>query len=283
MSRIRTIKPAFFLHEQLADLSPLHRLAFIGLWTQADREGRLEDRPKRLKAEVLPYDDCDFVALLNDLERGGFIERYDAEGRALILIPKLGTHQRFHHKELASTLPGPGKQRSTTRRPRTVNRHGRPVHESSMPVHDAPDPVTAAQEGKGTGREEEQEGKGREGKKESGVLTHRREKAAPDPRVQPVIAAFYERYKAETGQTYCVTAADGEAIRRLPKDKTAEYLTALVERFFVEADGWTREKAGFTIRHFCQRIPSLETSGAQAVPGDAKLSRTVANLQAFTG
>ena len=29
----------------------------MGLWTQADREGRLEDRPMRLKASLFPYDE----------------------------------------------------------------------------------------------------------------------------------------------------------------------------------------------------------------------------------
>ncbi len=59
MARIRTIKPQFFLNEELAELPAMVRLLFIGLWTQADREGRLLDRPKRLKAEIFPYDNFD--------------------------------------------------------------------------------------------------------------------------------------------------------------------------------------------------------------------------------
>ena len=83
MARIRTIKPEFFCHEQLAELSPIHRLLFIGLWTQADREGRLEDRPKRLKVVLLPYDDCDVDQLLTELGGAGFILRYEIDEKHL--------------------------------------------------------------------------------------------------------------------------------------------------------------------------------------------------------
>ena len=43
-------------NEELADLDPIARLLFIYLWMLADREGRLEDRPKRIAGRALPYD-----------------------------------------------------------------------------------------------------------------------------------------------------------------------------------------------------------------------------------
>ena len=49
MARARNIKPGFFKNEFLAEMPCEVRLLFIGLWTLADREGRLEDRPKRIK------------------------------------------------------------------------------------------------------------------------------------------------------------------------------------------------------------------------------------------
>ena len=67
MSRIRTIKPEFFLDDELAELTPLTRLIFIGLWTLADCEGRLEDRPKRIRAQLHPFDDDDTDAMLQAL------------------------------------------------------------------------------------------------------------------------------------------------------------------------------------------------------------------------
>jgi hypothetical protein len=76
MARIRTVKPQFFLNEELAELPAMTRLLFIGLWTQADRDGRLLDRPKRLKAEIFPYDNYDIEKGLNQLCDAKFIIRY---------------------------------------------------------------------------------------------------------------------------------------------------------------------------------------------------------------
>ena len=41
MARIRTIKPEFFTSDDICALSPLARLLYVGLWCEADREGRL--------------------------------------------------------------------------------------------------------------------------------------------------------------------------------------------------------------------------------------------------
>jgi len=49
MARIRSLKPDFFKDEDLAVLPFEARLLFEGLWCYADKEGRLEDRPKYLK------------------------------------------------------------------------------------------------------------------------------------------------------------------------------------------------------------------------------------------
>ncbi len=107
MARIRTIKPDFFTNEDLVELSPFHRLLFIGLWTQADREGRLKDRSKRLKAMLLPYDDCNIDQLLSDLADHGFVVRYEIEGERFLSIPTFTKHQRPHPKEPVSEIPPP--------------------------------------------------------------------------------------------------------------------------------------------------------------------------------
>lgn len=112
MARIRYLKPGFFSNEYLGKLPPLARLAFEGLWCYADRKGRLEDRPGRLRAAILPYDpitDEEFSGLLEMLQAkpGEFIVRYSVEGRALIAICRFLDHQKIHHKESPSVLPGP--------------------------------------------------------------------------------------------------------------------------------------------------------------------------------
>lgn len=107
MSRARYLKPTFFTNERIGELAPLERLAWQGLWCQADREGRLKDRPKSLKIEVLPYDDCDFDAILASLELAGFIVRYEVDGERYIGIPSFPEHQSPHYKEPASIIPPP--------------------------------------------------------------------------------------------------------------------------------------------------------------------------------
>jgi hypothetical protein len=109
MARIRTIKPEFFLDDELADLSPLTRLLFIGLWTLADCEGRMEDRPKRIRAQILPFDDGDTDSQLQDLHQHGFIHRYIVEDKRYLLVTSFKKHQLLQSKESerGSLLPEP--------------------------------------------------------------------------------------------------------------------------------------------------------------------------------
>lgn len=105
MARSRNIKPGFFTNEVLGELPALTRLLFAGLWTLADREGRLEDRAKKIKAELLPYDQCDCEAALNDLMNAGFILRYETGNNKYIQILAFSEHQKPHQKEQASSIP----------------------------------------------------------------------------------------------------------------------------------------------------------------------------------
>ncbi|MED5492695.1 MAG: phage replication protein [Pseudomonadota bacterium] len=107
MARARNIKPGFFSNDDLADCQPLARLLFIGLWCVADREGRMEDRPRRIRAEILPYDDCDIDALLDELQHHGFILRYEVGGEGFIQVLNFTKHQNPHMKEAKSTIPAP--------------------------------------------------------------------------------------------------------------------------------------------------------------------------------
>lgn len=113
--RIRTIKPDFFKHEKISDLKPLARLLFISLWCLADRRGRLEDRPKRIKVECLPYDDCDADDLLWEIHNAGFIERYEIEGVKIIEVLAFEKHQRISGKEADYESALPGRQPGSTR------------------------------------------------------------------------------------------------------------------------------------------------------------------------
>lgn len=103
MQRIRNIKPEFFQHEKLFELEqnsklPV-RLAFIGLWTCCDREGRFDWRPRRLKNAILPYDEIDFAAVLDALAGGGFIKKYTVGEDDFGLVPTFKKHQHIGTKE----------------------------------------------------------------------------------------------------------------------------------------------------------------------------------------
>lgn len=72
----------------------------------ADKEGRLEDRPLRVKAEVFPYrEGLDVNGYLTQLERWGFIHRYEVAGLRVIQVVNFQKHQSPHHTERASELP----------------------------------------------------------------------------------------------------------------------------------------------------------------------------------
>lgn len=105
MARARNIKPGFFSNEDLAELDFATRLLFIGLWTEADREGRLEDRPKRLRMALFPADDVDVDSMLEALASHGFIRRYQVGEIKAIQIVSWAKHQNPHMKEAASVIP----------------------------------------------------------------------------------------------------------------------------------------------------------------------------------
>lgn len=107
MARARNIKPGFFKNEDLAECSPWARLCFAGLWTIADREGRLEDRPRRIKGDLFAFDSIEVEPLLDELATHGFVHRYLVDGKAFIQIVSFKKHQNPHHKEQQSVIPAP--------------------------------------------------------------------------------------------------------------------------------------------------------------------------------
>lgn len=101
--RTRDLRPSFFKNELLGELEPLARLLFQGLWTLADRDGYLENRPARIKIEILPYDDCCIKSLLGILTDAAFLNNIILEdGTELIHIPNFYKHQNIHPREQAS-------------------------------------------------------------------------------------------------------------------------------------------------------------------------------------
>jgi hypothetical protein len=109
MSRIRSVKPELFRHEALFEAEresqlPL-RIAFVGLFTCCDREGRFRWRPRQLKLDAAPYDDIDFSRVLDALAEHGFILKYEVAGQFYGCIPSWRKHQCINNKEMPSQLP----------------------------------------------------------------------------------------------------------------------------------------------------------------------------------
>lgn len=106
--RSRNLKPGLYTNELLGAADPLVSLTFAGLWLLADREGRLEDRPLRIKAQLFPYREAlEIHGYLTELERLGFIQRYAVKGQAYIQVLNFTKHQSPHHTEKRSQIPGP--------------------------------------------------------------------------------------------------------------------------------------------------------------------------------
>lgn len=143
MSRIRTIKPEFWSSTTLARVPREVRLVFIGLWNEADDEGRLLASPKRLAGALFPNDeDVDAGMMgtwLSMLESAGVITRYTAAGVAYAWVHGFGEHQRVD-KRWASRLPPPPPG-GLTQHPASLAQHSAsPARVSeSLAQHSAPE------------------------------------------------------------------------------------------------------------------------------------------------
>lgn len=151
--RIRTVKPEFFTHVSLFEAEketklPL-RLAFIGLWCAADREGRFRWEPRRLGVQILPYDGIDFSRVLDALTTRAFVVRYASQNGEIGWIPSFTRHQVINNREADSQLPPPDEQ---TLKTLTLSRVP-----NACPTRDSRD--SDACQGEGKGREGNKEGK----------------------------------------------------------------------------------------------------------------------------
>ena len=136
MARTRSLKPQFFKNDLLAECQPLARLLFSGLWCMADAEGRLEYRPLRVKAEVLPYDHCDVDQLVDELEQRGFVRRYTVDDVTILVIPKFLDHQRPHPKEPTESFPTEENATAGNKFVQAVNKSGTAGNKFARAVYD---------------------------------------------------------------------------------------------------------------------------------------------------
>lgn len=200
--RARSIKPGICDNEVLGTADPFYTLLFERLWMIADREGRLEDRPLRIKAQAFPYrDGLDVEPMLAWLSAEGFISRYEVDGKRYIQVLMFGKHQSPHKNEQDTVIP-PMPAPSTTKE---VPRHN---HGSAMDAL-TPSSLTA----------------------DSGLLTPDCVSRAQEPNGANGFDHVKAAYPAFTGRQDWLTA-EHNAHQRVERDGIAwSDLVAAVERY----------------------------------------------------
>lgn len=95
MARIRSLKPEFWTDGKVVGLSFGARLLFMGMWNFARCDhGHVDDDALQLKLKILPADNVDAEALLEELIEAELIDRYEGEGRTFLHIRRFTDHQK---------------------------------------------------------------------------------------------------------------------------------------------------------------------------------------------
>jgi hypothetical protein len=214
MGRIRTIKPEFPQSESMGRVSRDARLCFVLMWTLADDEGRLRGNSRMLASLLFPYDD-DAPGLIGDwldeLDRDGCIERYEAAGSSYIQIANWLSHQKID-KPSASKIP--------------------PIEDASRILAN-PRESSSLDQGPRTKDQGRDQGKDHSGAKAPSVPKPQKADAEDDP-------DFIEAWKAYPRRPGDSRADAFKAWRaRLKEGKTVEAMKAGVRRYagFCAAEG----------------------------------------------
>lgn len=94
MARIRSLHPGLFTDEAYMSLSMAARVLITGIWTEADDNGVFQWKPITLKARILPADNVDVAALLGELARFDFINRFEHGGSVYGAVRNFRLFQR---------------------------------------------------------------------------------------------------------------------------------------------------------------------------------------------
>lgn len=109
MSKRRMIDPSFWMSESVASLTIQQRYLFIGLFSNADDQGRLRGHPALVKNSIFPYDEIPHSQIESDLEaieKVGAIIRYNAYGKDFIQLTGWWEYQNLQWA-YPSDIPAP--------------------------------------------------------------------------------------------------------------------------------------------------------------------------------
>lgn len=262
MPRIRTIKPEFWGDFQLAEkLTRDQRLFYIGLWNEADDEGRFQAHPARLKGVIFPYD--------SDIH-GGFIEdslRALAEMEKVVLYRVKGepygqltnflSHQKINRPTPSRILP-PDNELSEIIED-SVSDHGR---------------ITDGSQGERKGKEGERKRKGKErGKEKSADLENGNGSLSPNE----LVAFWIDQQSSKPAQAQI--RKQGAAAKRICGEYSrSEIVQAAVgiSQLFPHSDGEPWD------------LFDLERKFAKAMEGannhpDARIARDIQHTMTILG
>ncbi len=232
MARARNIKPGVFTNELLGTLPAEITILFIGLWCLADRDGILEDRPLRIKAEIFPYrENIDINGYLTVMERSGFIQRYSSGGKAYIFVIEFVKHQSPHHTEKAKGYPKPPEIKDKLQSPLDNGETLVPSRSDSL-IHGFTDSLIP-----------------------DSLIAD-----LPIPDSNPVSVASQPGQKKNT--TAKKKPPDETALQDACKKTWAAYSEAYRQRYTVSPIRSATENS--QIKQFCQKVPAEESPGVAA-------------------
>lgn len=94
MARKRMIDPEFWLDEDMTSMGFDCRLFYIGLWNFSDDYGVIGNSPKKVKAQIFPYEKIDvapFIKLLIEMKK---LIPFEAEGKQWLFVKNFPKYQR---------------------------------------------------------------------------------------------------------------------------------------------------------------------------------------------
>lgn len=109
MARKRMISPDFWTSEDIGKLSPLSRLLFIGLFSNADDKGKGKANPIFLRSTIFPYDDFSVEEInkaLEEIKTYTHTQLYEVDGSKYYKLTNWEKWQRVD-KPQPSLIPEP--------------------------------------------------------------------------------------------------------------------------------------------------------------------------------
>lgn len=106
MSRIRSVHPGQWTAGDFLECSPLARLLALAIRNGADDHGVFRWKPKTIKAECLPADNCDIDALLTELVDHDQVKKFSVDGKEYGIVTDFTQWQRPKKPKYVHPVPG---------------------------------------------------------------------------------------------------------------------------------------------------------------------------------